>query len=220
MSIRMMCNEGDPGAYLVENYPGANGPLWMREFAVGEVLALRERNGYDDSDFLALVGDPKTGEASWVEYATTRGWTYPNSATVDATPELIEAYKANCKAKSEAFAAKLAAVRSCDAKFGTVVVVKAARGKAAALNGTEGEVCWEGPGFGYGSPARLGLRLLDGSKVFVNATQVQVKGATAEFGGKPVESVAEARKALSMMRGLASYGVAALMSARWPRAWT
>lgn len=173
------------------------------------MLALRERNGYDDSDFLALVGDPKTGEASWVEYATTRGWTYPNNATVDATPELVAAYEAKCKADAAAYRAKAEAVKACDAKFGTVVVITATRGKAAALKGTEGEVCWEGPGFGYGSPARLGLRLLDGSRVFVNATQVQVKGATAEFGGKPVESVADARKAMSMMRGLASYGISA-----------
>lgn len=68
-------------------------PLYIETSFVGCVLGVRERNGYDDSDFYALVWDESKGEAYEIEYATTRGWTYPNGATVDATPEVIEKYR-------------------------------------------------------------------------------------------------------------------------------
>lgn len=54
----------------------------------GVVLSLHERNGYDDSDFYAMVWDEETGRVKSVEYATTRGWTYHNGASVDATDEV------------------------------------------------------------------------------------------------------------------------------------
>lgn len=53
----------------------------------GAVLQKYERNGYDDSDFYAIVWNGS--EIEHVEYATTRGWTYPNGAKVDATPEVL-----------------------------------------------------------------------------------------------------------------------------------
>jgi hypothetical protein len=59
------------------------------------VLADREKNGRDDSDFYGLVwfGDGKYGE---VEYATTRfgggGW-----CRVDATPEVLAEVEAWCE---------------------------------------------------------------------------------------------------------------------------
>ncbi|MFD8648692.1 single stranded DNA-binding domain-containing protein [Streptomyces mirabilis] len=56
----------------------------------GAVLRLRERNGYDDSDFLADVWDAEAGRVRTVQYATTRGWTYHNGASIDATREVIE----------------------------------------------------------------------------------------------------------------------------------
>lgn len=55
----------------------------------GCVLATYERNGYDDSDFYAVVW---TGTyVQHIEYASTRGWSYCNHADVDATSEVIEA---------------------------------------------------------------------------------------------------------------------------------
>jgi hypothetical protein len=56
----------------------------------GAVLQKWEINGSDDSDFVAAVWDVSTGSVRTVEYASTRGWTYHNSATIDATPENIE----------------------------------------------------------------------------------------------------------------------------------
>lgn len=52
---------------------------------VGAVLATYERNGYDDSDFLAVVWDGE--QVTTCEYASTRGWTYHNHAAIDATPQ-------------------------------------------------------------------------------------------------------------------------------------
>lgn len=60
------------------------------EFA-GLVLGTREENGYDDSDFYALVWDAEQGRPREVCYASTRGWTYHNGAQVDATPEVVAA---------------------------------------------------------------------------------------------------------------------------------
>lgn len=54
----------------------------------GMVLRLGEHNWYDDSDFYALVWDEATQSVKKVEYATTRGWTYHNSAKVDASDKI------------------------------------------------------------------------------------------------------------------------------------
>lgn len=60
------------------------------ESHVGKVLKLRELNGYDDSDFYALVWDEEQQQTREITYATTRGWTYHNHAGIDATREVIE----------------------------------------------------------------------------------------------------------------------------------
>lgn len=53
----------------------------------GAVLQTYERNGYDDSDFMAVVFDTKTGTVKDVEYASTR-YAGGGSATVDATDDI------------------------------------------------------------------------------------------------------------------------------------
>lgn len=54
---------------------------------VGAVLDTYEVNGYDDSDFVAIVWDEDAEKVTTVEYASTRGWTYHNGARIDATDE-------------------------------------------------------------------------------------------------------------------------------------
>ena len=68
------------------------GPLYMRTTHIGLVVRAGEHNYRDDSDFFAIVWDEENEKPREVEYASTRGWTYPNSATVDATPEVIWKY--------------------------------------------------------------------------------------------------------------------------------
>lgn len=57
----------------------------------GAVLAVWERNEWDDSDFLATVWDAQESRVRDVVYGSTRSWTYHNGATVDATPEVRRA---------------------------------------------------------------------------------------------------------------------------------
>ncbi len=71
MAIRMDTRDG-----LDETYAGA-------------VLQTWEHNGYNDSDFYAAVWDEAEQRVKAVEWATTRWWTYNNSATVDATSEVM-----------------------------------------------------------------------------------------------------------------------------------
>jgi hypothetical protein len=51
------------------------------------VLYDGERNFYDDSDFYVVVWDEEAGKMRNITYATTRAWTYANSASIDFTPE-------------------------------------------------------------------------------------------------------------------------------------
>ncbi len=187
MSVRMDISHNDPDftdAYCVLN-PGYGDsftkerPLILRETHKGVVLATGERNGYDDSDFTADVWNEADGRIDTIVYASTRGWTYANGATIDATPDVI--------AKAAAYRASVA--------FNTWTVKNNTRAKAPAFGksvrvvrgrnvpkGTEGEVFWVGPdkfarNF-YGGPVkmRIGIRLADGSKVFTAESNVDVLG--------------------------------------------
>jgi hypothetical protein len=58
------------------------------ESYTGCVLKTGEHNYYDDSDFYALVWNEEKQRVVEIQYATTRGWTYHNTAVVDATDEV------------------------------------------------------------------------------------------------------------------------------------
>lgn len=75
-------------------------PLYIHTTHVGCVIEKYERNGYDDSDFVAVVWDEESQSVQHIEYATTRGWTYCNSATVDVTPENLAKAEAYMRAKA------------------------------------------------------------------------------------------------------------------------
>lgn len=59
----------------------------------GRVLAWRERNGYHDSDFFALVGHDD-GTFEWIEYATTRYYCPIFIPDIDATEQVRDRYAA------------------------------------------------------------------------------------------------------------------------------
>src|SRR5215510_5788359 len=78
MAITMMCDPAVPGAVRDDYWSGvAKTDIWRVTTHEGLVLELREMNGYDDSDFYAVVWNDAKGEPERVEYASTRGWTYP-----------------------------------------------------------------------------------------------------------------------------------------------
>ena len=81
------------------NFKGENNDVLVT-FAKGKVVSLREANGYHDSDFYATFLNDN-GEFVDYCYASTRGWTYANGATIDATPETMEAYAAHITAQNE-----------------------------------------------------------------------------------------------------------------------
>jgi hypothetical protein len=63
---------------------------------VGCVLATRERNWHDDSDFVAIVWDEKMQKVRSVEYDSTR-YANTGSATVDATPNVLNTVRDWCR---------------------------------------------------------------------------------------------------------------------------
>ena len=72
----------NPGYYLYSTHHGL-------------CLFDREVNGYHDSDFYMIVWNPEKGEPERIEFASTRGWSYPCYASrPDATDEVRAEYKA------------------------------------------------------------------------------------------------------------------------------
>lgn len=157
---------------------GPFGALYMETTHVGLVLALGEYNRRDDSDFYALVWNAEVGRAERVEYATTRGWTYPNNAWVDATPDVVAAYeawqaqiaadeRARAEAKKAAEIAQLEAARTeAEALRGRTVTIIRGAGR-----GNTGAVTWVGPNR-FGAGWRVGLTTAAG-RVFANVCSVR-----------------------------------------------
>lgn len=109
----------------------ANGHYPRTETFVGCVLDTYEMNGYDDSDWYAIVWDESTQSVHTVNYDTTRGY-MGGSAVVDATPENIE--------KARMFATDVLTKNKInDHKIvgaGKTVKSLTVRGKAKGITGT------------------------------------------------------------------------------------
>jgi hypothetical protein len=112
---------------------------WADEY-VGCVLTTWEKNGYDDSDWYAVVWDEATQSCKSIIYATTRGATL-GSAEIDATPEVIAKAQAWLAAIIFAGAKEAAAKEALTPELGkTVEVVKGRK----VPKGTVGVVTWKG----------------------------------------------------------------------------
>lgn len=103
----------------------------------GAVLDVTERNGYDDSDFYAVVWDETEGRVKSVMYATTRGWTYANGAAIDATLE-VQA-KASAWYRAEMIAREERKIKSELAAPHVGALVRVVRGRKVP-KGFEGRV--------------------------------------------------------------------------------
>lgn len=146
-------------------------PLYMEVSYQGRVLESRERNYYDDSDFYAVVWDDATGRPKEVEYATTRAWTYPNSCVVDATPEVLEKYRAWKEAQRQAYIAEKQRQEMLTPSRGKKVRVVKGR---KLSHGTEGIIFWVGSCNYNRYRTRVGIQLTNGDKVFTDASNVEV----------------------------------------------
>lgn len=125
MPITIICDKDAPGAVDITNDWKSPYPLFARTFAHGCVIRTWEQNGYEDSDFFATYWDVDAGCAKTIEYGTTRAWTYPCAASVDATPEILALYAAELvKASVSALVAEDAELAQTPAKGKICTVVK------------------------------------------------------------------------------------------------
>lgn len=97
----------------------------------GAVLGTYERNGYDDSDFIAVVWDEERQAVRTVEYASTSSWSYNNGAKEDATPAVLK----KAEAWALEYAAKLVRMSHSDVTVGSQVKSLTTHGKAKGLTG-------------------------------------------------------------------------------------
>lgn len=200
MSIFIMCDATTPGA-VKSNYWSKDGrEIYLCERWTGCVVSTYERNGSSDSDFIAVVWNEEKQALEHIEYASTRGWSYPNHAEIDATPEVLAKVEAvNTETRKVDEARRALREARTPTKGKRVVITKpVTRGVNTVEAGVEGDVFYFGAdkyynGNRYLSPMqasliqslgirdprqghRVGVALNDGRKVFVKALNVEVKG--------------------------------------------
>lgn len=137
----------------------------------GAVLATREKNGYHDSDFYAIVW---TGSSvTSITYATTRFASNGNSAVVDATDEVkaeVADYLAPRLATRMADRANAKAERKAT-RIEKGVEVEVVKGRKVPIGAT-GVVFWTGPSKFDGS-LRVGFETDAGDSYFTAASNVE-----------------------------------------------
>jgi hypothetical protein len=143
---------------------------------VGMVISTHERNGYDDSDFYAKVWDANKGSVVEVTYASTRSWTYHNSATVDATDDVLALVATLRAEQAAAHTALVAAAHAAMPTVGKMVRSTTTRGKNV---GVTSEVRWYGVdqyhSNTWNTAYRVGVRVDGQSKLtFLSADKVEV----------------------------------------------
>ncbi len=146
----------------------------------GCVLRISEKNGYDDSDFYALVWDEESQSTKSIMYATTRGWTYNNWAVVDATDEVkAKVYEQGLKVGyANAVSENITQAKQV-AKGKRVVKVK---GIVRTGKGKEGTIFWirddrrTEPKLGLWKTGtfRIGFKTDQGEAIWANSDQVEV----------------------------------------------
>jgi hypothetical protein len=116
--------------------------LWTYETHHGLCIREREANGYNDSDFYMLVWDEQENRPKEIEFASTRGWSYPClSSRVDATPEVLAKWMEWERVKAEDYRANRIAEEAKRPARGKML--KVFKGRKVPV-GTTGECFWIG----------------------------------------------------------------------------
>lgn len=138
----------------------------------GAVLADREMNGYDDSDFYALCWDADKQDVVRITYASTR-YAGGGRCTVDADDELrLLVARTLTERRLESFPSYLAAARSRVRKGAPVAVVGGRK-----HNGRTGTAFWIGEtvnSYTRRPEARCGVLADNGDRFFVPLAHVAV----------------------------------------------
>jgi hypothetical protein len=140
----------------------------------GRILANREYNGYNDSDFSALV-EAEPGVFKWVEFASTRGYCpWGHTAPLDATDDVLDRYEEAQRANAERLSGELRDIERRECHIGSRVRVVGGR----KYKGLEGTVFWRGVDryrnnkmFTY---YRIGIDT-DNGRIFVPVGQCEVR---------------------------------------------
>lgn len=197
MAIEMMCSENeykahpnDSNYYIsdvwskeVDRQMTSQGKkpflIYMHRTHIGVVLRTGEHNYYDDSDFYAIVWNIEKGQPEEIEYASTRGWTDPNRAIVDATPEIVETYNSYLVERSKMLNAWRAEEEA--KRVGKGKVVRVVKGRKVPI-GTEGKVFWEQEyTYSYNNTVlKVGIKTSTGETFFTSANNCEVVRTTEE----------------------------------------
>lgn len=142
----------------------------------GCVLAEYENNGYNDSDFYAVVWDYATDSIKTVMYGTTRAggnW----GCSIDATPEVVALAKQFKKEQVDADTARFNGYQNNIADKGKLATIAGAKGKNSHLNNSQGVIFWVGADSYAPHYAKDALRVgieVDGQKYFLNGKNIFV----------------------------------------------
>lgn len=222
--ITTMCNAETPGARditaewrnsFAEGYQDRK--LFVHDTYKGCVLDTYERNMHDDSDFYALVWDEETQSVKSIEYATTRAWTYPNHAEVDATPEVqakalehyVKSGAAGLVRNSETEAKKPAKGKTCRVVKGR----KIAKGLIVKVIGSPVKST-----YGYHSSVyNVLVQLPDNSMVHTNVENLEVLNPEQYYLSE-ADALLKARETVRLLQGnyrsMGYIGIPASIAAR------
>lgn len=171
MSVFFIVEEGTPNAVESSNYPG----VFVREEYIGAVVAVFERNGYSDSDFLATVWDAAQGKTIDVQFASTAYWSYAASAKVDASCAVLQAAAAYSERLVNEMRAAAEKQEASMVRTGRMVTVQFKTGPRKHLNGLSGKVFWVGVSKFNSREYNAGVEFSDGSKEFINVKNLLVQ---------------------------------------------
>lgn len=134
---------------------------------------------HDDSDFFMLWWNEEKGAPEEFCFASTRGWSYPCYGSYkDATPEVMAKYQAWKTAREEEARINHDIEQSKLPKWGREVRI--IKGRKHPL-GLTGDVFWTSEPehsrynpFAIPTASRIGVRLADGNRIFIAATNLEV----------------------------------------------
>jgi hypothetical protein len=153
--------------------------LFTYDTHVGLCIHEREANGYHDSDFYMLVWNEEKQAAEEIEFASTRGWCQPCFGShPDATPEVMAKYEAWRNEVARKARINRDIEQASLPKWGREVRI--IKGRKHPL-GLTGDVFWTSDPvrsrynpFSMPKAERIGVRLVDGSRIFIAASNLEV----------------------------------------------